>query len=191
MEAGKFSKLPLEKWLHPNSLTLYRVGAVPALVVLLLFENRACAFFAAIVFSIAAITDYVDGHVARKYGLVSNVGKFLDPLADKLLTSTALIMLASLGRVPGWIVCVIVGREIAVTGLRSIAAEKGIVIAASQKGKWKMGLQIGAVIPLLLHFRYFGVDLHLAGMVVLYMALVATVVSGIDYFMVFFRLARE
>ncbi|MFW6081848.1 MAG: CDP-diacylglycerol--glycerol-3-phosphate 3-phosphatidyltransferase, partial [Desulfosalsimonas sp.] len=110
---------------YPNSLTLFRVAAVPVLIILLLFENKVCGILAALVFSAAAITDYFDGYIARRYGLVSSLGKMLDPLADKLLVSSALIMLISLGRVPAWAVCIILGRELAVTGLRAVISEQG------------------------------------------------------------------
>ncbi|MBU4419683.1 MAG: CDP-diacylglycerol--glycerol-3-phosphate 3-phosphatidyltransferase, partial [Proteobacteria bacterium] len=103
---------------HPNNLTLYRIAAIPVIVILLLFPNRFCTFMAAILFSVAAITDYLDGFYARKKGLVSNFGKVMDPLADKLLVSSTFIMLSSLGWIPAWMVCIIIGRELAVTGLR-------------------------------------------------------------------------
>ncbi|MFP4475938.1 MAG: CDP-diacylglycerol--glycerol-3-phosphate 3-phosphatidyltransferase [Desulfatibacillaceae bacterium] len=181
----------IQKWLHPNSLTLYRVAAVPALILLLLYPNRVFTILAMVVFSAAAITDYLDGWVARKYGLTSTMGKFLDPLADKLLMASALIMLTGVGWAPAWLVCVVVGREIAVTGLRAIAAEKGIVISASNLGKYKTGFQIAAIIPLLLHYSYFGVNFHAIGTVVLYIALAMTIFSGVDYFVNFFRLIQE
>jgi CDP-diacylglycerol---glycerol-3-phosphate 3-phosphatidyltransferase len=127
---------------HPNSLTLFRVFAVPIIVILLLFPNRLFALIAALLFSAAAITDYLDGFFARRRGLVSNLGKIMDPLADKLLVSSAFIMLASHGWVPAWMVCIIIGRELAVTGLRNIIAQKGEDLSASNLGKYKTGFQI-------------------------------------------------
>lgn len=173
----------------PNLLTLGRIAATPGIVVLLFWPlSRLACFVAALVFSAAAITDYLDGYYARRYAIVSTLGKFLDPLADKLLVIATLIMLASLQRVEGWIVCIIVGRELAITGLRGIAAEKGVVIAAEKLGKWKTGFQIGALIPLLIHYTYLGIPFHFLGMVTLWVALFLTILSGVDYFRNFWRL---
>ncbi|MEW5735999.1 MAG: CDP-diacylglycerol--glycerol-3-phosphate 3-phosphatidyltransferase [Thermodesulfobacteriota bacterium] len=181
---------PRDLWTNPNLLTIYRIGAVPAIVLLLLSGNKILSFLAAIVFSLAAITDYLDGYFARTRGMVSNLGKFLDPLADKLLIVCSLIMLVAQHRIPGWMVCVIAGRELAVTGLRGIAAEQGIVIAAERLGKWKTGFQIGAIIPLLLHYSYFGFDLHRIGMITLWIALGLTIASGASYFKNFANLIK-
>lgn len=170
---------------HPNTLTLFRVAAVPLLIVLMLSGSRLSGFFAALVFSIAAITDYFDGYIARRFGLVSTLGKIMDPLADKLLVSSAFIMLIPHSRIAAWMVCVIIGRELAVTGLRNIISEKGADVSASQLGKWKTGCQIAAIIPLLLHYPYFGVDFHAIGHVLVWLALVITVWSGADYFVRF------
>ncbi len=170
---------------HPNILTLCRILIIPIIVLLLVFTSRYCTFIAAVVFSIAAITDYLDGFYARRRGLVSTFGKFMDPIADKLLTCSAFIMLVSHGWAPGWIVCIIVAREIAVTGLRSVVSEKGGDVSASNLGKYKTGFQIGALIPLILHYPYFGVDLHAVGTFVLWGALGFTVWSGADYFIRF------
>jgi CDP-diacylglycerol--glycerol-3-phosphate 3-phosphatidyltransferase len=161
------------------------------LVVLLLFSNKVCAFLAALVFSAASISDVLDGIYARRRGLVSAFGKFLDPLADKLLISAALIMLIPHGRVPAWIALVIIGREISVTGLRAILREKGVVMAAGQIGKYKTGFQVGAIIPLLIHYTYFNINFHLIGTILLYMALIATLVSGVRYFMKFWDVITE
>ncbi|PQP35560.1 CDP-diacylglycerol--glycerol-3-phosphate 3-phosphatidyltransferase [Desulfobacteraceae bacterium SEEP-SAG9] len=179
--SGKLTKILS----HPNSLTLYRALSVPAVVVLLLFPNRMCTFIAAMVFSAAAITDYLDGYLARRRGLVTTFGKVMDPVADKLLVSSAFIMLASLGWVPAWMVCIIIGRELAVTGLRNIIAEKKEDVSASNLGKYKTGFQIAAIIPLLIHYPYFGIDLHAIGTFFLWGALVFTIWSGVDYFIRF------
>ena len=173
---------------HPNSLTLFRILAVPVIVILLLFPNRFCTFAAAIIFSAAAITDYLDGYLARRRGLVTDLGKVMDPVADKLLVSSSFIMLASLHWIPAWMVCIIVGRELAVTGLRNIIAEKGEDISASWLGKYKTGFQIAAIIPLTFHYQYFGINLHAIGYVFLIGALIFTVWSGVDYFVRFRRL---
>jgi len=177
---------------HPNTLTLYRMAAIPGIVVLLFFpKNKYFTFLAALIFSAAAITDYLDGYLARKWHLESSIGKFLDPLADKLLVSCSFIMMTSHDWIPAWIVCIIVGREIAVTGLRGVIAEHGQDIAASKLGKYKTGFQIAAIIPLLMHYPYFGINFHAIGMFFLWGALVLTVWSGADYFVHFWKLFKE
>ncbi|MDI6796253.1 MAG: CDP-diacylglycerol--glycerol-3-phosphate 3-phosphatidyltransferase [Desulfatibacillaceae bacterium] len=186
-----WKKLHKSAWIHPNTITLYRILAVPAVVVLLLWDYKITCFAAALVFTIAAITDLLDGYLARRLGLVSNLGKFLDPLADKLLVISALIMLTHKQWVDGWIVCIIVGREIAVTGLRGIAAEQGEVIAAERLGKIKAVFQIVATVPLMIHYKYFFVDFHLLGTLLLWVALVLTVASGVSYFANFFRIFKQ
>jgi CDP-diacylglycerol--glycerol-3-phosphate 3-phosphatidyltransferase len=175
----------------PNQLTLFRIATIPVLMVLLLFSNKVCAFIAAIAFSAAAITDLFDGLLARRYGLESTLGKFLDPLADKLLISAALIMLIPHGRVQAWMAVVIIGREMAVTGLRAILTEKGVVMEAGEMGKYKTGFQIAAIIPLLIHYPYFTVDFHVVGTVFLWIALVLTVWSGARYFVQFHSLLMK
>ncbi|MBL7180753.1 MAG: CDP-diacylglycerol--glycerol-3-phosphate 3-phosphatidyltransferase [Pseudomonadota bacterium] len=175
---------------HPNSLTLFRIAVIPLIVFLLLFPGRLFTFTAAILFSAAAITDFLDGFFARRRGLVSRFGKIMDPLADKLLVSSAFIMLTSLGWIPGWIVCIIIGREFAVTGLRNIAAQQGKDIASSRLGKYKTGFQIAAIIPLLIHFQYITIDFQAIGSVFLWAALVLTLLSGFDYFIKFRSLLK-
>ena len=181
----------------PNILTLARIAAVPIIVVLLLAESRESCFWAAMVFSLAAITDWLDGYLARKWQVVTVLGKFLDPLADKLVVMAALIMLIPLDRVPAWAVFVILAREMLVTGLRSIASSEGIVIAASDLGKYKTIFQMVSIIGLLLHYRYywfFGVELnflypsfHNVGIFFFYISLLLTLWSGGDYLFKFFR----
>lgn len=157
----------------------------------MLFPSRVFTFIAAILFSAAAITDYLDGYIARTRGLVSTLGKVMDPVADKLLVSSAFIMLSSLGWVPAWVVCIIIGREIAVTGLRNIIAERGEDVSASNLGKYKTGFQIAAIIPLLIHYPFLGLDPQPVGLFFLWGALGFTVWSGADYFFKFRRLLRN
>lgn len=164
--------------------------AVPIIVILMLFPNRVCTFVAAILFSAAAITDYLDGYIARTRGLVSNLGKVMDPVADKLLVSSAFIMLTALGWVPAWVVCIIIGREIAVTGLRNIIAENREDVSASNLGKYKTGFQIAAVIPLLIHYPFWGLNAQAVGNFFLWGALIFTVWSGADYFIKYRKLLR-
>jgi len=122
--------------------------------------------------------------------MITNLGKVMDPVADKLLVSSTFIMLTSLGWVPAWIVCVIIGRELAVTGLRNLMAEHKEDVSASNLGKYKTGFQIAAAIPLVIHYSYFGVNIHAIGMVFLWLALIFTLWSGIDYFVRYRRLLQ-
>jgi CDP-diacylglycerol--glycerol-3-phosphate 3-phosphatidyltransferase len=182
----------------PNILTLARIAAVPFVVILLMFESKENCFWAALVFGLAAITDWLDGYLARKWQVVTVLGKFLDPLADKLIVMAAFIMLIPLDRVPAWAVFVIFAREMLVTGLRSIASAEGIVIAASDLGKYKTIFQMVSIVGLLLHYRYywfFGIELdflypsfHNAGIFFFYVSLLLTLWSGGDYLFKFFRL---
>jgi CDP-diacylglycerol--glycerol-3-phosphate 3-phosphatidyltransferase len=161
----------------PNFLTLLRILAVPVVVVALLGETPNGDALAAGVFALAALTDGLDGYFARSRDAVTTFGKLMDPLADKLLITGALLSLVSLNRLAPWVAMVIITREIAVTGLRAIAAERGLVIAASWLGKLKTVLQIGAVFALIAtNPAPFWAD------VLLYLALAATVLSGADYF---------
>lgn len=175
---------------NPNNLTLFRIFAVPLIILLMHWESpgRFLCFLAAMVFSAAAITDYFDGHLARQKDMVTNFGKVMDPLADKLLVSSTFIMLATLQWVPAWAVCLIIGRELAVTGLRGIMAENNIDLSASSLGKYKTGFQIAAIIPLLLHYSWLTIDMHVVGTVLFWGAVVFTVWSGADYFIRFRRL---
>ncbi len=175
----------------PNVLTLFRILSVPLIVALMYMPNRLTCLLAGLIFSAAAITDYYDGYLARQKGLVTNLGKVLDPLADKLLVSCTMIMLASLGWVPAWAVCVIIGREIAVTGLRSIIAQNNMDLSASWLGKYKTGFQIAAMIPLLFHYSYLTIDMTAIGLFFFWGALVFTLWSGIDYFVRFRSLLQD
>lgn len=139
-------------------------------------------FVAALIFIIASTTDWIDGHFARKYNLVTTLGKFLDPLADKLLVSAAFIVLVDLHMAPAWIIIIILSREFAVTGLRAILAGEGEVVAASQLGKIKTWAQIVAISSLLLHNTIFTLMNIPFDMIALYVALIFTVWSGWEYF---------
>ena len=181
----------------PNLLTLARIAAVPIVLVLLLSESRASGVWAAAIFGIAAVTDFVDGWLARKWGVVTILGKFLDPLADKLIVMVALIMLIPLDRVPAWAVFLILAREMVVTGLRSIASSEGIVIDASELGKYKTIYQMVAIPGLMLHYNFnwffglewgiFQVNMHNFGIFFFYIAFALTLYSGYDYLQKFFR----
>ncbi len=170
---------------QPNFLTMCRVASVPGIVLLMMYPNKISSFAAALLFSAAAITDYFDGFLARSQGLVSNFGKIMDPLADKLLVSCSFIMLVSHGWAPAWIVCIIIGREIAITGLRNFLVETQSDMSSSNLGKYKTGFQIAAIIPLLIHYPYFGLNFQGIGLFFLYGALIYSIWSGIDYFLQF------
>ncbi len=175
----------------PNILTMMRIAAIPLLAALLTSPSRTACFWAAALFSVASITDWLDGYLARRMGIVTIFGKFLDPIADKLIVMAALIMILPFNRVPAWMVLVILGREIIITGLRGIASTEGIVIQASDLGKYKTIFQIVAIIALVLHYNYnwfFGishelltVNMHNVGMFFFWIATVLTVWSGVDY----------
>lgn len=169
----------------PNALTLFRVLAVPFIVVLLYFPGKATCFFASVLFLIAILTDLADGFIARKYNQITNLGKFLDPLADKILIASVLIMLVELNWVSAWVAIVIIIREIMVTGLRAIAADKGLVIAADKYGKIKTIMQSVALIPLIYHYPFLGIAMDLVGSMLLFIALILTVYSGINYLLAF------
>lgn len=185
----------------PNMLTLGRVAAVPVLIVLLLFDNRTAGLWAAVIFSLAAFTDWLDGYLARKMEIVTILGKFLDPLADKLITMAAFVMLIPLGRVPAWAVFLILAREMVITGLRSIASSEGVVIAASRLGKYKTIFQMIAIVGLLLHYDYywffgleweiFHVSMQNVGTFFFYVALFLTLWSGLDYLFKFFKVVAR
>ena len=166
----------------PNTLTIIRLAFIPVVWLCLNFPGELAGFLAALFFTLASITDILDGFFARRYGAVTVLGKFLDPLVDKLLVSVTMIMLIPLERIPVWIVIVIIAREMALTGLRGIAINEGIVIQASILGKFKTFFQSVALIGLCLHYTYYNVNLHKAGMVFLWAALVLTLWSGWDYF---------
>lgn len=172
----------------PNKLTVFRIILIPVFMLIVIFGGDANVkvagttvywrlVIAAIVFAIAAATDWFDGHIARSRNLVTNFGKFADPLADKMLTMTAFIMLISLKLAPAWVVAIIVCRELAVTGLRLILAEnKGQVMAAEMPGKIKTTCQMLSIIFLLIG------DFYHIGTILLYLALLFTIYSGWDYF---------
>ena len=162
----------------PNKLTLLRIILVPVFIVVLMTGHY---YISAVIFVVASLTDMLDGKIARKYDLVTDFGKLMDPLADKLLVMSALICLVQLGDIPGWMAIVILGREFAITGLRTVAASSGVVIAAGWTGKIKTVLQMIAVVLILLRnwpFVYLGIPMD---QIVLWAAVVMTIVSGAEY----------
>lgn len=164
----------------PNKLTILRVIMIPFFVVCLLLDRGMGTQIAALVlFAAASFTDYLDGHIARKHNLVTNFGKFMDPLADKLLVCSALICLIELGRLPAWVVIIIIAREFIISGFRLIASDNGIVIAASYWGKSKTVTQMAMIMLLIIHPQ--GTVFFWLEQILIYAALILTVVSLLDY----------
>ena len=174
----------------PNMLTMFRVIVIPVVVYLLWLRTPMSCFYAVIMFSVASLTDFFDGYLARRLNLVSITGKFLDPLADKIMVMAATVQLASMGWLESWIPIVILVRELAVQGLRSIASAEGLVIAAGTGGKLKTACQLTGLIGLLVHFEYpihlFGIEttmnFHRAGWYLLVLSIIFSYISAGQYF---------
>ena len=164
----------------PNKLTILRVMMIPFFVFSLLAydgTNQCLRYVAAVIFVVASLTDLLDGKIARKYNLVTNFGKFMNPLADKLLVCSALICMVELKQLPAWMVIVIISREFIISGFRLVASDKGVVIAASYWGKWKTTFQMIGVVLLILNIE----KLSVVTTIVIWIALILTVISLIDY----------
>jgi CDP-diacylglycerol---glycerol-3-phosphate 3-phosphatidyltransferase len=173
----------------PNFITLTRILLIPVFVVLFVMPTPDRSLSAALIFIVAAVTDLLDGYLARRNGQVTTLGKLLDPIADKLLVLSALILLVNVDRVSALVAIFIIAREVAVTGVRAIAAGEGMVIAAETTGKYKMALQVVAIVLLILEDTFlsdFG-NLHLAGIVTLYLSLLLGYVSGGQYVWSFWK----
>jgi CDP-diacylglycerol---glycerol-3-phosphate 3-phosphatidyltransferase len=180
-------KLSTEIWNLPNALTLLRIFMVPFLVVVLLTKFSGREYVGLAIFLLAAITDFFDGWIARRRNQTTRLGALLDPIADKLLMSAAFISLVEMdpAHVPAWMVVIIIGREFAVSGLRSIAAQQGVTIAASPLGKWKMVAQVVAISLLILGYELG--ELRRTGTVALWAVMLFALASGVDYFAKFAR----
>lgn len=183
----------------PNLLSMFRVFLIPVVLWLISDGTPRANFWAAIVYSVSATTDFVDGWLARRYDWTSIIGKFLDPLADKLLVMASLVTLTAMGRAPAWVVSLIVARELAVTSLRVIAMGEGLTIAARQGGKDKAALQMVAILMLIVHHRYdvwFGfltvrASFHEVGLTLLYLSAFFAITSAVDYFALFVRAVEQ
>jgi CDP-diacylglycerol--glycerol-3-phosphate 3-phosphatidyltransferase len=187
-----FDRLPItqerKKVLNlPNAITLLRIGIIPVLFLLLRSPEQTESLVIACIFVVASLTDVLDGYIARKYQIVTTMGKFLDPIADKLVVNTAMILMIPIGRIPAWIVAIIIIRDFTVDGIRTIASSEGIIIQASRLAKQKTLCQIVAVTALMIHYPFLGADAHLVGIVILHVALFLTLYSGLDYLVKFFR----
>lgn len=214
MKHDKTTGAPI--WNIANYLTVARVVAIPLVIILMMLvepevpsqswfslkppapqgHNLIYCLLAAIIFGAASITDYLDGYLARKLKLETNLGKLLDPLADKLLVIGAMIMLVQIGRLPGWMALVVIAREIGITALRGIATDQGIVIAASKLGKWKTATTLPALVALILYYDFplfivVPVNCFAVGAILFTIAVVLTVWSGLDYFFKFWKLVVE
>ena len=165
----------------PNKLTLLRICLIQVFVILMLSQVSNFFLISCVIFIIASITDFLDGKIARKYNLVTDFGKFMDPLADKLLVLSALICMIEYDLVAGWMVIIIVARELTVSILRAIAADNGKVIAASGGGKIKTTSQMIAIILLLIGANYSNSQIVFVGTIAMYIATIFTLYSGIDY----------
>ena len=196
-KAPKFRPLQQEITDIPNVITLIRIGMIPFILIWIQNYSPGLSALSAFIFLVAALTDALDGYLARRLGLVTVVGKFLDPLADKLIVLSALVMLVAKGRAPAWLVIILMARELAVTGLRAIASQQGFVIAAGSGGKAKSALQMVGITFLLVHFPYkllfftYDFDFHRIGTYLLYLSLVVSVFSAAQYFTFFAEAAQK
>ena len=183
----------------PNLLTFMRVLMIPAVLVFLERGSPRACFWAGVVFSAAAITDMLDGWLARRQGLVSVLGKFLDPLADKLIVAAVLVWLVSMGRIQAWAVVILLSREITITALRGVASSEGLIIAAGDGGKLKTALQMVGLICLIVGYPYdfwlfvdFGrVDFVHVGRLLIYLSLVFSITSAASYFQLFAEAVQQ
>ncbi|GAC1352381.1 MAG: CDP-diacylglycerol--glycerol-3-phosphate 3-phosphatidyltransferase [Polyangiales bacterium] len=199
MRRARRRKLTQDAWNLPNIITYLRVLMIPLVLLLLGRGTKRDSVWAALVYSAAAITDVLDGFLARKLNIVSVIGKFLDPLADKLMVMAALVFMVTLGRVPSWAVILLLSRELSITGLRAIASSEGMVIAAGGQGKAKTALQMVGLLLLILGYPYrlhlLGIDLGvvdvvLVGRALIYASLILSFTSAAEY-VVFFARAVE
>lgn len=165
----------------PNKLTIARVCMVPLFMVALMMNTGTSRVVAMVIFALASLTDMLDGKIARKYNLITNFGKLMDPLADKILTAAAMVCLVELGDLAAWIVVIILFREYAITGLRSVAASENIVVAANIWGKVKTVCQMFALMLLMLKPQIMALCGINLGLWLMYVALILTVYSGVDY----------
>lgn len=195
------TNLRAESTYVPNLLTYGRIACIPFVLYFIDNYSPVRSFIAMLIYVGAALTDSLDGYVARKYKQISVLGKFLDPLADKLIVTSVLVYLTAMDRCPPWLVVALLARELAVTGLRSIATTEGLVISASDSGKQKTALQLIGTIFLLIHFKYpvwglesvrfhderLVINYHAVGIITLYLALAMSWISALDYFLKFVR----
>lgn len=169
------------QWTLSNQLTIARVLLIPLFAIVFYLPGLWGYALSSLIFTAAALTDWLDGHLARSRGEVTPFGRFLDPVADKLLVATALVLLVEADRAPGLIAAIIIGREITIGAMREWLAQRATVVHVSKIAKWKAGMQMAAIIALLLHVDLLGVNFHLLGLVLLWLAAILTLWSGYEY----------
>ena len=171
----------------PNTITMARISFIPVLFLLLVSPGQTLSLTIALLFIAVSFTDMLDGYVARRYNIVTTMGKFLDPIANKLVINTAMILMIPIGRIPAWVVAIIIIRDFAVDGIRNIASSGGHIIQASWLGKQKTLCQVFAVSALMIHYPFLGADAHVVGTTILFLALILSIYSGLDYLVKFYR----
>jgi CDP-diacylglycerol---glycerol-3-phosphate 3-phosphatidyltransferase len=183
----------------PNTLTMGRIFLIPLVLVLMVQETRPSAFYAALVFSVAAFTDFLDGWLARNFGMQSILGKFMDPVADKIFVMAVAVMLVELGRLPGWLVIILLTREITITALRMVAMSEGLHIDVVQTGKWKTAFQMVGLLGLIVHYTYptnylfweTTINYHIVGLMAVGISLFFSIFSAASYFGKFVSAVRD
>jgi len=184
-------------WNIPNILTLIRIGAIPIVVALLWdLPSQTQSVVTCIIFVVAMITDIVDGYLARKWNLLTPIGAYLDPLADKLMVATVLIMLIPLGWAPAWLIALLLCREMSITGLRGIASQQNLIITASPLGKTKTAYQSTAIGMLLWHYPLElpgirPISIHSCGIVLLYISVFFAMISAVEYFYLYYKATKN
>jgi len=171
----------------PNVLTICRLFFIPFLVIFILFDSSWSNIVSAVIFIVASITDYIDGLIARKMDQITDFGKIFDPIADKILVASALILLVEVNRIPGWVVIILLGREFAVSALRDYASSKGIIIPAGFSGKLKTATQMVAVIFIIYNNTFFYINFGLLGAILIYVSVFISIYSLIEYYLTFFK----
>jgi CDP-diacylglycerol--glycerol-3-phosphate 3-phosphatidyltransferase len=174
----------------PNLLTAARIFLIPVFILLFLAPGPQRSVWAAVIFIIASLTDLLDGYLARRWEQITRLGKFLDPIADKLLILSALILLVDFNRVSAWIAIVLIGREVAMTGLRAIASSEGVIISAEPMGKYKLAAQVFAVVLLILDYKAPYLDFRVWGTALLWISMVLAIISAVQYGMRYIMLSR-
>ncbi|MEL6178171.1 MAG: CDP-diacylglycerol--glycerol-3-phosphate 3-phosphatidyltransferase [Myxococcota bacterium] len=173
----------------PNSLTMLRIVIIPAVMYLIYLADPLSCLFAALLFTAAAVTDFLDGYIARKQGLVSITGKFLDPLADKLIVMAVLVMLVENQQMPAWLCVIVLGREISITALRALASAEGIIMAAQSGGKYKTAFQLVGLLGMIIHYEYVvdwvvisnRINFHRVGFIIFGVSVIFSLWSGFKY----------
>ena len=188
---------PVPFWNIPNILTLLRIAAIPIIVVLLWEEpTYVQSIVSCIIFALAMITDVIDGYLARKWNMLTPMGAYLDPLADKLMVATVLIMLIPLGWAPAWVVALLLSREMTITGLRGIASQQNLVLTASPLGKTKTAYQSVSLGMLLWHYPLQipgvgAIDIYSCGIILLYISVVFALISAVEYFYLYYKASTQ